>query len=57
LNTGDEVNDLKFTVKPGITDAIVIQPGRARLFINKSNALTAFALKNDWATDAQELLI
>ena len=57
MNTGDEVNDLKFTVKPGITDAIVIQPGRARLFINKSNALTAFALKNDWTTEAQELLI
>jgi hypothetical protein len=57
LNTGDAVKDLKFTVKPGKPDSIVIQPGRARLFINKSNSLFQYALKNDWSATEQSLVI
>ena len=38
FDTGDEEADLAFTVSPNADDKMVIKPGRARLFINSSDA-------------------
>lgn len=38
MDTGDEDNDLRFTPTPGSPDYLVIKPGRAKLYINKTLA-------------------
>jgi hypothetical protein len=43
LDTGDTAKDFKFTTP----DEMVIKPGRARLYINKSTTQFAFAASND----------
>ena len=50
LDTGDDVRDLKFqssSVGP-VVDKLVIQPGRAKLYINKTASQFAFAARNDF---------
>ena len=49
LDTGDADNDLRFTPTPNNPDALVIQPGRAKLYINKTLQNHAFAVTNDWS--------
>ena len=48
LDTGDADNDLRFTPTPSNPDALVIQPGRAKLYINKTLQNHAFAVTNDF---------
>lgn len=38
MDTGDEDNDLRFTPTPDSPDYLVIKPGRAKLYINKTLA-------------------
>lgn len=47
LDTGDAVNDLAFSPTPGSPDYMVIQPGRARVYINKSDSAFAFPVSSD----------
>ena len=49
MDTGDTDNDLIFTPSPGSPDKMVIQPGRAKVYINKTSANHAFAMSNDWS--------
>ena len=51
MNTGDTDNDLAFTPVPGTNDSMVIQPGRAKLYINKTLQNHAFAMSNDFNAD------
>ena len=48
MDTGDADNDLIFTPTPTAADYMVIQPGRAKLYINKTLQNHAFAMSNDW---------
>lgn len=52
MDTGDTDNDLRFTPSPSNSDFMVIQPGRAKLYINKTLQNHAFALTNDWSESA-----
>lgn len=45
MDTGDEDNDLRFTPTPNNPDYLVIKPGRAKLYINKT--LANFATETD----------
>lgn len=45
MDTGDEDNDLRFTPTPSNPDYLVIKPGRAKLYINKT--LANFATETD----------
>ena len=51
MDTGDADNDLIFTPTPTAADYMVIQPGRAKLYINKTLQNHAFALSNDFNAD------
>lgn len=57
MDTGDTDNDLKFTPTPTASDAMVIQPGRAKLYINKTLQNHAFALKNDFNAEEIEIAV
>ena len=52
LDTGDTDNDFRFTPTTTTADAMVIQPGRAKLYINKTLQNHAFAVTNDWSETA-----
>lgn len=57
LDTGDTDNDLVFTVNGTTSDKMVIQPGRAKLYFNKSTAQFAYAARNDFSASALEITI
>ena len=43
LNTGDSTNDIAFTTSPTLTDMMVIDIGRAKLWFNKTSYSIALA--------------
>ena len=57
FDTGDDTSDLAFTVSAGTTDTLEIKPGRARLFINSSDAQFDEPVTNRMYTSAQSLEI
>ena len=57
MDTGDTDNDLAFTPIPGTNDKLVIQPGRAKLYINKTLQNHAFALSNDFNAEQIEITV
>ena len=52
MDTGDTTRDLAFseslvTDAAGSTESMIIQPGRAKVYINKTTAQFAYAATND----------
>jgi len=46
---------LAFSPTTTTPDYIVIQPGRARLYINKSDTQFSYPVSNNWSEDPQKL--
>ena len=57
LDTEDIISDLAFTPTVTAPDFMVIQPGRARLYINKSDTQFSYPVSNDYAIAAHEVTV